>query len=320
MPAPVLKNEKPDINIVFIIGESLRDDRLSLLGYDKKTTPRLDSIKEQNLIYSKSIISGGLMTNTALNALLNRMKYPGMNQTIEGSNNIISNAKRNHFSTFFISNQEQRSLNYLYNIAPVDKIDEFYCKEDINKSLETSTSFDQDLVSMMHIINFNENNFVILNQRGSHSPFKKQYPAEFAKFESSYDNTVFYTDYVLGEIINYIKNNSKKETYIIFTSDHGELLGEHGKKGHGWYEKEVYTVPFVFMPLNSNKDYSEDLKNIKCHYDLSSFVTKLLGYEIVEKELDQREMYVGSSDLNSLAGYIKLTYYQDSLISREIIR
>jgi glucan phosphoethanolaminetransferase (alkaline phosphatase superfamily) len=60
---------------------------------------------------------------------------------------------------------------------------------------------------------------------------------------------VLYTDYFLSEVIKYLKENSKKPTYIVFTSDHGELLHEHGRNGHGWFFKEVYRVPFIFYAI-----------------------------------------------------------------------
>lgn len=43
------------------------------------------------------------------------------------------------------------------------------------------------------------------------------------------------------------KNGLLEDTLIIFTSDHGELLGEYGLFGHGWAEvPEIVYVPTVF--------------------------------------------------------------------------
>lgn len=319
LPSPILNGIEPDANVVLIIGESLRNDKLSLLGYDKPTTPILDSCK--SILFSSSIFSGGLMTVTSTSVLLNRLKYPGMmNQTIQGTNNLFRNAKKNNFQTYYISNQTKSSVRYMNNIASRKNIDLYCTKDDMNKYSGNLTSYDEDLISILKEIDLNKNNFIVLNQRGSHSPYDKQYPDNFDVFQNSYDNTVLYTDFVLSKVIEYFRKNSKKETYILFTSDHGELLGEHNKSGHGWFEKEVYNVPFIFISLNTDKDFSEVVKNIKCHYDVSNFVTTLLGYDIKEENSNKREIYVNSSDLDALAGYMKITIEQDSIISKEIIR
>ena len=38
----------------------------------------------------------------------------------------------------------------------------------------------------------------------------------------------------------------------MFVSDHGEMLGERGLRGHGLLEKEVYTVPFIYYSNKQN--------------------------------------------------------------------
>ena len=94
--------------------------------------------------------------------------------------------------------------------------------------------------------------FVVLHLGGgSHGPaYADRYPSEFQKFKpmcndadianectidqlyNSYDNTILYVDYVLGEIIK--KLDGARVPYVfIYLSDHGESLMEDGRMFHG---------------------------------------------------------------------------------------
>ncbi|WP_163095101.1 sulfatase-like hydrolase/transferase, partial [Acinetobacter baumannii] len=44
-----------------------------------------------------------------------------------------------------------------------------------------------------------------------------------------YDNTILYTDHFLTKVIELLKRNAdKRDTAMIYVSDHGESLGENG--------------------------------------------------------------------------------------------
>ena len=77
-------------------------------------------------------------------------------------------------------------------------IDFYYNKEDISNNLDKPTGYDEDLLSMLKKIDLSKNNFIVLHQRGSHSPYKNQYPKYFDKLQSEYENTILYTDFVLN--------------------------------------------------------------------------------------------------------------------------
>lgn len=321
METPVLVDKGPDRNIIFIIGESLRYDKLSLFGYKNKTTPFLDSLAVKDTITFKPVFAGGTMTRTALAVLLNRLKYPGAgSQLITYSSNIFKLAKDNGFTTHFISRQSYKHLEIVDNLLCRPSIDHYANKDDLVNQLDDSTGYDEDLVTKLKEIDLSSNNFIILHQRGSHTPFNKQYPEDFKIFKNSYDNTVLFTDHLLSEIYTYLKDHSLKETYLIFTSDHGEMLGEvKGKKGHGWFEKEVYTVPYLFIPINTAVSHIEDRDRIQSHFDISTKITSLLGYDTELEEKTERKIYVNGSEMNALGGYMILTTQNGVVVSTEII-
>lgn len=81
---------------------------------------------------------------------------------------------------------------------------------------------------------------------GSHWRYDSHYPESFRKFapvcqyndpnrctpeeiRNSYDNSLLYTDFVLGELV---RRTSGDKSIVFFVSDHGEALGETGRYLH----------------------------------------------------------------------------------------
>lgn len=302
-------NKKESIennNIIFIIGESLRAKQLHMLGYELETTPKLEKV---NGIIAKKIYSAGTMTKVSVSSILNRVKYPGStSQMLKQDNNLFKLAKNNGYKTYFYSWQNNEQLAILQNFMGRKYIDDYSSREMIKKRLNIKYKYDNNLLKMLEKIDFmHGKNFIVLHERGSHATYTDQYPISFSKFKKTYDNTVLYTDYILSSIINYVGKNSKKPTYIIFTSDHGELLHEHGRNGHGWFFSEVYNVPFIYWSNNAN--FNLPIDNIQTHFDVSNLISGLLGYDV--KILKEKDIYINGSDVDALAGFLHIKLKKD---------
>ena len=92
----------------------------------------------------------------------------------------------------------------------------------------------------------NEPTIVVMHQRGSHGPnYYERYPEEFKKYSpicetrdlksckkqelvNTYDNTIYYTSHILAKTIDELKKlEDEYNIAFLFTSDHGESLGEN---------------------------------------------------------------------------------------------
>ena len=98
----------------------------------------------------------------------------------------------------------------------------------------------------------NGQRFIVLHLGGgSHGPnYQKRIPEDYYRFQplcddadvinectenelyNSYDNTILYTDYVLGNIIKELDESNAPYVFI-YISDHGESLMEEGRVFHG---------------------------------------------------------------------------------------
>lgn len=78
------------------------------------------------------------------------------------------------------------------------------------------------------------------------SPYKEQYP------NRPYVGEIAYTDSQLGRLWEYLEENALlQNTIFIFTSDHGESLGEHEESTHGFfiYQEGIHVPLIVVTPF-----------------------------------------------------------------------
>jgi arylsulfatase A-like enzyme len=71
---------------------------------------------------------------------------------------------------------------------------------------------------------------------------------EFPLLSDLYDSGIAYTDAEMARLFEALDRlGLEEDTLVVLTSDHGEMLGEHGEFGHGQLHEEVLRVPLVFV-------------------------------------------------------------------------
>ena len=273
----------PNINILFVIGESMRAKEYLT-----------NSFSIFNDYSYKSIYSAATNTDVSVPLLLNGATDPTQ---INLSNNLFVLARQNGFTTSFITTQSSKSLKYIKSYLQNKEIEYFKI---------IGSRDDMDLLKELKKTNLEKNNFIVLQMQGEHSPYS-YYPKEFNRYkdktiENRYNNSMLYSDYILTNMIKYLQANSKKPTLFIFTSDHGEFIGLKGRYGHNKFEPEIYKVPFV--------SYSKDCKsfnpqNIKSHFHIYQLLKYFLGYG-KELNFSQETIRINGTMITGEDGFIKV--------------
>jgi hypothetical protein len=240
-----------NVNIVLVIGESMRA---------KEYLNTKFSFFEKNNY--QTIYSGATNTDVSIPLLINGATRP---TKIDLRNNLFQLAKNNNFHTHFITSQNHQYLKY---ITP------YLDKNNIHSFQILATQDDIDLINEIKNINFNQNNFVVLQMQGQHSPYNF-YPnaSNFTGIQTHYMNSIAYSTDILENVLAIIRENSKKPHIFIFTSDHGELIGENKKYGHNRFEQKIYKVPFVY-----NTTLKQKIGKISNHNDIYRLIKYHLGY------------------------------------------
>ena len=308
------ENYSPELNIVFILGESLTSRHMPLFGYERNTTPFLSAIVQNNpqVIYKESF-SSGLYTGTSIPMFINSAKKPNATiHVLEQKYNLFKIAKDQGLVTQFLSAQSRDEFRYIKNYLAPKYIDTYIDANSLGYQNSILDMLIIDHVKSSQILPTNQHHFAVLNMNGSHEPYQKRVPQNYAPFGTSnyinqYDNTIRYTDLYIENLYQYLEQLNKK-TILIYTSDHGQ----HVKKdslGKGDISNINHAlVPFILIPINMQIDarLNQFLSSKKyvSHYQIALSVLYLLGLDSLPlEEKSTLEAYVLGAELSGNTEY-----------------
>ncbi len=310
-------NYKPDkVNVILIIGESVNPRYMSLFGYNKLTTPKLDSLKNDSNFYYSKAISSGVNTIVSVPLLLNGIYEPNNFKALEERPvNLFKLAKKHNFKNYYISAQ---SGSLLANVD-AEYIDKVIFRQ---KSPAIFNAYqDEALIKIVSELEFSDKNFIVLHQRNIHAPYESNYkhnpafanpPLENSDYNkmmvSTYENSIRYEDFLLYNMIDFFRKKFSSPTYIFFTPDHGEGIGFNDIYGHSELKEEIYNVMFLGYVSNGSELVKDKLASIRyplCHYEIHNLIANVLGYEIENKNYKIDICYVQGSNLYSNNEFIE---------------
>jgi arylsulfatase A-like enzyme len=82
-------------------------------------------------------------------------------------------------------------------------------------------------------------------------PVPGKRPDRMEAYRAGYDCELLYMDHHIGQLLSKLKDlKLYDDTWIIVTADHGDLLGEHGRTGHGksLTQQELHVPLFMKYP------------------------------------------------------------------------
>lgn len=263
--------------VVFVIGESLRNDHLQINGYERETMPYL--MEEDNLVSLTDIYGAECFTHTSVPQIMTRADSANPQRAYD-EQSFVTIFKDAGFRTTWIANQESVAT-YAYFMNECDTL--IYVNGD--KSVYTFDKWlDEDILPHLEneLKDDNPTQLHILHSIGSHWWYNSHYTDEFERYTpviksrvvssntqeemiNSYDNTILYTDYFIKETIDLIRD---KKSILIFLSDHGESLGEDGYYLHGADRPELhYPAAFVWYSDKYAQSFPDMIENLKDNSD-----------------------------------------------------
>jgi choline-sulfatase len=92
--------------------------------------------------------------------------------------------------------------------------------------------------------------FLFLHLYDLHTPYNLS-AAEEVKYGKGYNGELSYIDHVIGNFWDYlVSHDLVNKSLIVFTSDHGEGLGDHGESTHGFfiYQSTLHVPLIIHWP------------------------------------------------------------------------
>jgi glucan phosphoethanolaminetransferase (alkaline phosphatase superfamily) len=267
---------------VMVIGETSRRANWSLFGYARNTSPRLDAIKNDLIVFDHAT-SNATNTILSLPLTLTRASAADWNRA-RGEKSILALLREAGFETHWISNQERSDVisNPITQIADDAQFSSFTADLPL---LERDAGLDSNLIGrIIETVKKAPQDAklaIVVHMEGSHFGYKDRYPKSFERFTNGqgsprplndwqqrlvdeYDNSILFTDTNLGAIIEGL-GACECAAGLVYFSDHGERLFEGGPSdgefGHGFpsVAREEIEVPLFFWLSNRLRASSPDL-------------------------------------------------------------
>jgi lipid A ethanolaminephosphotransferase len=229
---------------IMLVGETARADHFSMDGYRRITNPVMSEVP--NLMFLEADSCG---TSTAFSV-------PCM-FFMRGHENYSPEIARTESNVLDILATAGIDVNWVDNNSSCkhvcDRVPNVNLRLGPDGTVQHTDILDIELVDVAeHYIHSSTGDMlIVLHMMGSHGPaYSERYPEGFARFtpychkaspsecsadevSNAYDNTILYTDYVVGALIETLRAHPEFDSFLFYASDHGESLGENGVYLHG---------------------------------------------------------------------------------------
>lgn len=264
-------------NLILISVDTLRSDHLGSYGYRRNTTPAIDQLAKKGVLFKHAISQAPYTMSSHMSILtslypsfhnINRLRESLFDSKHTTLTEILYNEG---FQTWAIVGGGQVSYNYGF-AEGFENFTEYTYKQDLEDKLAETVDFLEREKGSRFFIFFHtfrphapylpqppydtmfdpdykgevDGQFVTLNAINNGSLSVS--PRDIEHIISLYDGEIRQTDDALGKFFEYLeKKGLASNTLIVFTSDHGEEFGEHGRVGihsHTLFD-ELLRVPLI---------------------------------------------------------------------------
>ena len=253
-------DERPDLNLLFVLIDTLRADRLSCYGHERETSPNLDALAASGIRFARNL-SQSSWTKCSMASLWTGL-HPVRTGVTRWEQGISEDARmpaeilrEAGFRTFAIwrNGWIRPAFGFAQGFEAYHSPRAGPIAASVRRERPTVgvAGTDQDLVSSaMEFLRTRgqERWFLYLHMMDVHQYVYDEETALFGTtYSDLYDNSIRWVDRVLGSLIREIDARGLREkTLIVVAADHGEAFGEHGREGHARdVYGEVTTTPWI---------------------------------------------------------------------------
>jgi arylsulfatase A-like enzyme/Tfp pilus assembly protein PilF len=250
---------KPNILLVTI--DTLRPDHLGCYGYKQIRTPNLDALAREGVLFRQAYTSVPITLPS--HAALLTGTFPTFNGMHDFSGNRLGNnqptlatvLKASGYSTGAVVASAVLDSRFGLNRG----FDSYYDNFDFSRVLETNLDAMERPANQVidHALQWlaaadsHKPFFLWVHLYDPHYPYTPPAPFAAEYRERPYDGEIAFADSQLGRLFDRLRRGGQLEKMLVVVSgDHGEGLGEHGEKTHGFfvYDSTLHVPLLIKLP------------------------------------------------------------------------
>ena len=247
--------EKSPPNVVLITIDTLRADHLGCYGYKQIKTPNIDGLAADSsrFEHAYTVVPVTLPSHTAILT----GTYPMLSGMHDFSGNKLSPRqvtmatvlKQAGYVTGAVVASAvldsrfglNQGFDFYYDHFDFSRLEESNLDE-----MERPGNVVADQVLEWLGKNSQKKFFLWMHLYDPHYPYRPPEPYSHEYAAQPYDGEIAFADEQVGRLLRFLKDNGLyQNTVIVVSGDHGESLGEHGEKTHGFF---IYNVT-MHVPL-----------------------------------------------------------------------
>ena len=284
--------DRDDVNVLFLLIDTLRADHLGVYGYARDTSPTIDALAASGIRFA-DVRSQSSWTKTSM-ASLWTASQPAATGVLRFQHGLGKQAplpaevfRDAGFRTAGVFRNGwvapefgfDRGFDAYFRPVPSATAERFERARTDGHSLQ-GTDLDVTEAAIEFLRHHaHERFFLYLHYMDVHQYLYEEHFAEFGvTYEDAYDNAIQWTDYNIAMLIAALDElDLFAKTIVVIASDHGEAFLEHGREGHAQdVHIEVSRVPLI-LSLPSRLDRPVVVEPLVRNLDLFPTLLDILG-------------------------------------------
>lgn len=280
---------KPASNVVFITIDTLRADHVGCYGYKQIKTPNIDTLASDGVRFDRAFAvvpvtlpsHSSMMTGTY--PMLSGMHDFSGNKLSPLQPTLASILKQSGYQTGAVIAAAvldsrfglNQGFDFYYDHFDFSRLDEANLDE-----MERPGNIVGDVALDWLAKNSQKKFFLWMHLYDPHFPYHPPEPYSSEYAAHPYDGEIAFADEQVGRVLRFLKEKGiYKNTIIVLCGDHGESLGEHGEKTHGFfiYNATMHVPLIIRMPEEPTARTVDDPVSL---VDLMPTVLNAVGLEI----------------------------------------
>src|SRR5947208_10135113 len=276
-------------NVVFITVDTLRADHLGCYGDKQIRTPNIDALAADGIRFERAYaavpvtLPSHTVIFTGTYPMLSGVHDFAANKLSPNQPTLASVLKDNGYTTGAIIGSAVLDSRFGLNHG----FDFYYDHFDFNRlqesnldEMERPGNIVADLTLDWLSKNYQKKFFLWMHLYDPHYAYHPPAPYGAHYHARPYDGEIAFADAQVGRLIEFLKSKSLyRNTLIVLSGDHGESLGEHGEKTHGFfiYNATLHVPLIIHLPGDIHARTVQNLVNLA---DLMPTVLAALDVQI----------------------------------------
>ena len=277
-PRPAIRN------VLLISIDTLRADHLSSYGFPRRTTPNIDAVAREGVLFENAY-SPVPATLPAHSSMLTGTLPPfhGLRDNLherlsDSSLTLAELLKAKGLATAAVVSSFVLDRRFKLDQGFDSYDDRFEAVHKVGDLSERKGDETTARATAWLTAHASQPFFLFVHYYDPHDPYEPPEPYASQWAGDLYSGEVAFADRALGQVLERLKElRLYDETLIVITSDHGEMLGEHGELTHGFFVYEgALKVPLVFK-VPGAKTAPRRVEQVVSLIDIVPTVAALLG-------------------------------------------